>query len=255
MNKQIFLKKFSRTLRWRLPKSEADDVLADYNEIFSYNFEESNDVSIQKLGEPVQAAKLLSSPKVYYQWLVVFGIMTFCLLLAEFLLLRASFYHYPNILMYVLFLLGLAVSIVWFRSGRGENQKAPVPKKLLPMLLSLIVMTIATATIMVCLTIKVYEFISFFSLYGSIARWALQLTGTIAAAFGLFGLIKARLSDRRWRSLYVMGLTVLVECVLVLALLVSMSLDTASVYWWVPYITNFSIVGVIGLIGVGVSLC
>ncbi len=254
MNKQLFLKKFSRTLRWRLPKSEADEVLADYDEIFSHNFEESKDVSIQKLGEPVQAAKLLSNPKVYYRWLAVFGIMTFCLLLPEFLLLRASFYHYPSILMYILFLLGLAVSIVWFRSGHGENQKASVPKRLLPMLLSLIFITIATATIIVCLAMKVWEFIPF-SLYGNIACWALQLTGTIAAAFGLFGLIKARLSDRRWRSLYVMGLTVLIECVLVLALLVSMSLDTASIYWWIPYITNFSIVGVIGLIGVGVSLC
>lgn len=254
MNKQIFLKKFSRTLRWRLPKSEADEVLADYDEIFLHNFEESKDVSIQKLGEPVQAAKLLSNPKVYYQWLAVFGIMTFCLLLPEFLLLRASFYHYPSILMYILFLLGLAVSIVWFRPEHGENRKAPVPKRLLPMLLGLIVMTIVTATIIVCLVMKVCGLIPH-SLHGNIARWALQLTGTIAASFGLFGLIKARLSDRRWRSLYVMGLTVLVECVLVLALLGSMSLDTSSVYWWVPYITNFGIVGVIGLMGMGVSLC
>lgn len=254
MNKQIFLKKFSHTLRWRLPKSEADEVLADYNEIFFHNFEESKDVSIQRLGEPVQAAKLLSNPKAYYRWLAVFGIMTFCLLLPEFLLLCASFHHYLGILMYILFLLGLAVSIAWFHFGHGENQKAPVPKRLLPMLLSLIFMTIITATIIVCLAMKVWELISF-PLYGSIARWALQLTGTIAASFGLFGLIKARLSDRRWCSLYVMGLTALAECVPVLAILVSMSLDTLSVYWWVPYIINFVIVGVIGLIGVGVSLC
>lgn len=254
MNKQSFLRRFSRALRWRLPESEADEVLADYDEIFSHHFEENKDVSIQKLGEPVQAAKLLSNPKVYCRWLAVFGIMTFCLLLPEFLLLRASFYHYPSILMDILFLLGLAVSMVWFRPGYGENQKSPVPKGVLPMLLSLMAMTIAAASIMVCLTMKAWEFIPF-SLYGNIARWAVRLIGTIAAASGLFGLIKARLSDRRWRSLYVMGLTALVECVLVLALLVSMSLDKTSIYWWIPYITNFGIVGVIGLMGVGVSLC
>lgn len=254
MNKQIFLKKFSHTLRWRLPTSEADEVLADYDEIFSHHFEENQDVSIQKFGEPVQAAKLLSNPKVYYQWLAVFGIMTLCLLLSEFLLLRANFYHYPSIRMYILFLLGLAVSIIWFHPKHGEKQKAPVPKRLLLMLLSFIVITIATTAIMICLTMKVWEFIPF-SLYGNIAYRTLQLTGTIAAIFGLFGLIKARLSDPRWRSLYVMGLTVLVECVLVLALLVSMSLDTSSIDWWIPYVTHFSIVGGIGLIGVGVSLC
>ncbi len=254
MDKQIFLRKFSRTLRWRLPKSEADEVLADYSEIFSYNFEESNDVSVQKLGEPIQAARLLSNPKVYYQWLTVFGIMASCLLLSAFLLLRASFNHYPSALMYILFLSGLAVSIVWFRPGHGENRKAPLPKRLLPMLLGLMVMTIATAAIMVCLTMKVWEFIPFSS-YGNIASRALQLLGAVAAIFGLFGLIKARLSDRRWRSLYVMGLTVLVECVLVLALLVSMSLDISSIYWWAPYAANSGIVGGIGLIGVGASLC
>lgn len=254
MNKEIFLRKFSRTLRWRLPKSEADEVLADYDEIFSHDFAKKKDVSIQKLGEPVQAAKRLSNPKVYHIWLVVFGVMTFCLLLPEFLLLCASFNRYPSILIYIVFLLGLAVSIVWFRPGHGEKRKSPVPRRLLPMLLSLIALTVAAAAIMICLTVKVWEFIPL-SLYGNIARWALQLTGTIAAIFGLFGLIKARLFDCRWRSLYVLGLTVLAECVLALALLASMSLDTPSIDWWAPYITNFGIVGGIGLIYVGVSLC
>lgn len=252
MDKQTYLKQFSRTVRWRLPKSEADEVLADYDEMLSQFCGEHKDMPIQELGAPTQAAKLLSEPKTYYRWLAVFGVMVFCLLLSEFLLLRANFSHYPSGLIYTLFILGSAVSLIWFRPRRGEDRKSPVPKGLLPMLLGLLIVVVAAAVIMAGLIIQDWEFIPP-ELYGRIAYGTLLLAGTAATIFGLFGLIKARLSDRRWCSLYVMGLTGLAECVLVLALLVSTAVLPAT--WPAPYFYNLGIIGIAGSIGVGVSLC
>lgn len=136
----------------------------------------------------------------------------------------------------------------------GREAKIALAARLLSMLLVLLALVIAVAAIMAGLSLKVWAFIPP-GLYGRVAYWALLLAGTVATIFGLFGLVNARLSDRRWCSLYIMGLTILAECVFVLALLVNMSLDTASAGWWVPYVTNLGVMGIVGLIGVGISLC
>lgn len=254
MDKQTYLKKFSRIVRLKLPKPEADAVLADYNEMFSEYSGENKEIPIQEFGKPAQAAQFLSEPKAYHRWLVLFCALAFCLLLSEFFLLRAKFNHYPTVRMYILLILGCAGSLIWFRPQQGEKQKSPLPQRLLSMLLVLLALVIAVAAIMAGLSLKVWAFIPP-GLYGRVAYWALLLAGTVATIFGLFGLVNARLSDRRWCSLYIMGLTILAECVLVLALLVNMSLDTASAGWWVPYVTNLGVMGIAGLIGVGISLC
>lgn len=254
MDQKIYLKKFARAVRWRLPQSEADEVLADYQEMFSQRSESQEDLPLQELGDPVQAAKLLSEPKPYYRWLAGFGVMVLCLLLSELLLLRANFSRYPSGLIDALFILGTASSILWFRPRRGEGRKSPFPKRLLSMLLGLLVIIVGVAAIMASLITQAWKFIPP-ELYGRIAHGTLLLAGAVAAIFGLFGLIEARLSDRRWCSLYVMGLTGLAQCVLVLALLVSPALDASSSAWLIPYTCNLGIIGIVGFIGVGVSLC
>ncbi len=125
MDQQTYLKKFSHFVRWRLPKPEADEVLADYEALFSERLPGNDDAWIQNLGEPLEAARLLTEPKVY----------------------------------------------------------------------------------------------------------------------------------RRWRALYIMGLMVLVECVLVIANLVSMDLGSLSSGWWVSRAVSLSAIGLAGLAGAGVSLC
>ena len=57
MDKQTYLKKFSYAVRWRLSKQEADEVLADYEELFSQAPREDDDLVIQKLGAPSPAAR------------------------------------------------------------------------------------------------------------------------------------------------------------------------------------------------------
>lgn len=131
MDAQTYLKKFSRIVRWKLPKSEADEVLADYQEMLA----QCSGETTQAFGQPAQAARLLSEPKMYYRWLAVFGLLTFCLLLSEFFLLRASFAQYPTVRMYLLLFVGLIGSLLWFQPQPGEDCKSSLPKGLGPMLL------------------------------------------------------------------------------------------------------------------------
>ena len=66
MDKQTYLKKFSRIVRWKLPKSEADAVLADYNEMFSEYSGGNKEIPIQEFGKPAQAAQFLFEPNSFF---------------------------------------------------------------------------------------------------------------------------------------------------------------------------------------------
>ena len=105
MDAQTYLKKFSRIVRWKLPKSEADEVLADYQEMLA----QCSGETTQAFGQPAQAVRLLSEPKMHYRWLAIFALLAFCLLLSEFFLLRASFAQYPTVRMYLLLFVGRCV--------------------------------------------------------------------------------------------------------------------------------------------------
>lgn len=250
MDQNTYLKKFSRVVRWRLPESEADEVIADYHALLTQCSEESTQV----FGQPEHAARLLSEPKSYRRWLMAFDLLALCLLLSEFFLLRASYPQYPAVRMYVLFFLGSVGSLLWFRPQPGEGHKPRLPKGLCPLLLGLLVLAAAVVGLLTGLMQGVWQALPA-GLYGRIANGSLLLSGTIAAISGLFGLINARLSDRRWCSLYILGLTTLIESVLVHALLVNMSLDTSTANWWMPYVIHFGVVGIAGLLGAGRALC
>lgn len=254
MDKQTYMKKFSYAVRWRLPKPEADEVLADYEEIFS-GCPAGNDGSfIQELGGPLEAARLLTEPGEYRRWLAAFGFMAVCLLLPEFLLLRARFNRYPLAAMCFLLIIGTAISQAWFWPRRGEGGRRPFPKKLFLLLGCLLVIMAAAAAILAGLAAGIWELLPP-AMYGTAAYRIMGAAGTAAAMAGLFGLVKARMSDRRWRALYVMGLMVLTECVLAIAVLVSMDISASSSAWWASYAAGSGIIGLVGLAGTGVSLC
>ncbi len=255
MEQTVYLKKFSHALHWRLPKSEAEDILADYNDLLSQHLKDDPDFTIEKIGDPFQAARMLSDAKAYHRWLAAFGVMAFCLLVCEFLLLRSRFSVLSGAVAHILYLAGAAAALGWFFPRRRENRRSPFPKGLLPLVLGMLALGAAVgAIIFLCITQTTWDLIPA-ALNGRAARWALWLIGTGASVVAVFGLIQARLSNRRWCSLYIMGLTLLTECVLVLMLLTSMSLDTSSLHWWMPYLLDFSLTGGVGLAAAGVSLC
>lgn len=177
-----------------------------------------------------------------------------CLLLPEVMLLKASFYQSPKNLLLLLLVTGTAISLVWFRPARGCRKKNALPKGLVPALLLLAMLALAAALILSGLAAGIWRSLSPSS-YGRTAFWTLLLAGTSAAILGGWGLVKARISDRRWRSLYILGLTVLAECVLILSVCVSINLDACSPHWWTSFAVDCSILGLIGLAGGGEALC
>lgn len=253
MKKQAYFKQITFFVRWRLPKREADEVLADYAEILSQRPENNDTALMQELGPPFHAARMLTDPNTYRRWLAAFGGMVLCLLLPELLLLRTMFYQEPTAFLAALLAFGTVISLIWFRPRRAE-EKTPLPKGVLTVLLGLLMLIVVSGLVLASLFAGVWTHLAP-GLYGTTARWTLWLCGSVAAIAGLFGLVKARTADRRWRALYVMGLHMLVACVMVIAVLTSMRIDTLSFHWWVPYAVHCGVVGLTGLVCTGVSLC
>ena len=251
MNKKTYMKKFSRVVRWRLQKSEADEVLNDYEEMLLNHAEYDNDSLIQELGEPLQAVRLLTEPKAYHLWLSVFSVMAFCLLLPEIMLLWAPFSWKPWYWLPELLLVGIFTSLVWFRPCR-KGIRCPLPNGFISIAATLLLGALAGGGVIWSPTIGAWEWIPF-GMYGSAAKWTLWIVGSVGAMAGLWGLVQARMSDFRWRALYVMGLTILIECTIIISLLTSM--DPHSANWCIPYTATFSITGILGIAAVGVSLC
>lgn len=252
MDKEAYIRKFTYLVRWKLDAAEADSVLDDYMEIFSH-FPIRDRSLTQAFGTPSQAIRLLVDQKSYFRWLATFCIMVSCSLVPEAMLLRTSFYSYPSIPMYGILLLGvIASALVFHRRHRARTMSCP--KGLLPVLVGLVLLVTFSTLILYGLASGRWIFLNI-GAYGSVARATLQLTGTASVVLGVGGLIQARITDHRWCALYILGLTVLIICVLIMAILCSMTLDTTQSDWWVPYAVRIAIVGGIGVVCTGLMLC
>lgn len=78
LNKQTYLKRFSRLVRWRLPAGEADDVTADYAELIEAH-PQDGEALLKNLGTPFAAAMHLKSFREYRRWMTVFVLLGLCL--------------------------------------------------------------------------------------------------------------------------------------------------------------------------------
>lgn len=249
MDRHTYMRAFTRQVRWRLPKPEADGVLADYKELLCQRPVDQDVGLVQDLGSPSQAARLLTERKPYYRWLVLFCGMVFCLLLPTVMLLRTAFFQSSAIPMALLLLLGMGASLAQFHPHPG-TRKAPIPKALLVSLLVLLAGLAAVGWILGCLMSGAWTHWPL-AWYGVAAHWTLSLAGIAGAVCGVLGLVGARVADRRWSALYILGLTVLVVCVMIHAFLVSL----VTTDLWTPYAVRWGVMGAVGLIGTGVSLC
>lgn len=249
MDAQTYMRRFSRWVRWRLPGAEADSVLADYADILTQRQDGDGAALVRDLGEPRQAARLLTEPRTYRRWLAAFAGMAVCLLLLLWMLLRERAYQLPAAL--VPFFLGMALWLVRFRPHR-ELRGTPIPRGLIRLLAAMAGIIAAAAIVVGSLFFGVWENWPP-AWYGVTAHWTLCLAGTAGAGAGLFGLVKARISDRRWSALYVLGLTVLVISATVAETQHTLAVFTAD--WWVPCAIQCGVAGVVGAVGTGGALC
>ena len=217
LTREQYLKQFSRAVRWRLPPQESEDAIADYRELI---FQEERDESklVEELGEPVQAAHLLTDVKSYRRWLAVFAVLAYGL----FLLAKWDFTGHSSIYLsshdqwwYPVWVMavGLPLSLYWFR--RHGQKNGLLPRWLIPVLA---VALMAGAAVMVwAWHVMAPEFLERVAAEPTRSQllkqvWLLgdllMFGGAGSALAALAGLVLARCRDRRWLALYILCLTV-----------------------------------------------
>lgn len=249
MDKQTYLRRFSRVARWRLGSAEAADVVADYADLLERRTPEQQSTLVEDLGKPAAAARLLTEEKPYRCWLWSFWIMVACLLLPELLLIGPYLSGQPRPMEYGAFAMGLALALVWFHPS-GEKTKRP--RMLLGLLAVMAVLWIAAGFVLRCLFTGAWKSWPPES-YGPTAFYTLALTSTVAVALGILGAVRARTDNRRWAALYMLGLTTAMVCLQILTTLVGLS--AVDTHWLQREGVRWAVVGGIGLVGTGVILC
>ena len=263
LTREQYLKKFSRAARWRLPPQESEEAIADYQELI---FREERDESklVEELGEPVQAAHLLTDVQTYRRWLKVFAVLAFGLfLLAKWAFMgHTSFYFsfaeqwwYPVWVMAV----GLPLSLYWFR--RHGQKNGPLSKRL--------VLALAVVLIAGCVVMYGIWDVTGAVMYEQVSehRWrllqqvhlvltAMMYVGTFSALAAFAGLVLAKCYDRRWLAVYILGVTVAAMIGFVTFNFKGINLDYPTADVIQSYLFARLIpIGAAGLLGTGVALC
>jgi len=270
MTQKQYMVKFSRSARWRLGAAEAEEAIRDYREMV---YQEGRDEAklVEELGDPVQAAWLLTDAKVYKRWIKVFVILAFGLFLMSkwawigMVFVRIAEYDeiwYPVWVMAV----GLALSLVWFR--RHGQKSGPLSKRLLLSLAVVLILGLAviglTWHVLDPKFLETYAKLIYKKGVGSalyqqfiLYRELIIDGGTFCPVIALIGLVLARCRDRRWLALYALALTAAALCVMTgfwersLAITAPSMVDARRFYLFSKLIP----VGIAGLIGTGVALC
>lgn len=266
LTREQYLKKFSRSVRWRLTPQEAAEAIADYREMV-YQPEREESKLVEELGAPVRAARLLTDVKTYRRWLAVFAVLAFGLFwmvkwcwtgrIQIYEILGKGCYWYPVWVM----MAGLVLSQYWFR--RHRQKSGPLSKRLI--LGSALVL--AAGAVIVGWAWHVTgpgfsERIIVEPYGGPLTKqvWVLQFLlrygGCACTLTALAGLVLAKCYDRRWLALYALALTVAVLCVILVFWTSHIDLtrfgsDELRIY----YFPRMVLVGTAGLIGTGVALC
>lgn len=260
-----YLKQFSRAVRWRLPPQESEDAIADYRELI---FQPERDESrlAEELGEPVQAAHLLTDVRAYRRWLAVFAVLAFGLfLLTKWawtgMTVTTGFFSYSNV-WYPVWVMaaGLLLSLYWFR--RHGQKNGPMSRWLL--LALAVVLACGVGTLAWNWYVLSPEFLDFYSeTYPHVIPWQIILQrelvtegGWVCALIALAGLVLAKCYDRRWLALYVLSVTVAALCGFILLHMHRMDMSYAISSSIQAYLFARLIpIGAVGLIGTGVALC
>lgn len=265
LTREQYLKKFSRSVRWRLPPQDAEEAIADYRELI---FQEGRDETklAEELGDPVQAARLLTDTKTYHQWQKVFAVLAFGLLVLAkwdftgFMNLRLSFPEewWPSVWVMAV---GLPLALYWFRR-HGQKNGALSGRLVLALITELIA---GTGVIY-----WIWDISGRMHFYNQTASGTMGVTnqevnqlfaammyvGTLSALAALVGLVLARCRDRRWLALYTLGLTVAVMIAFSTFVIRWVDLSMSSSYELRPYLfAHIFPIGAVGLIGTGVALC
>lgn len=209
MKRRSYRERLVRAVRWRVSETDANEIISDYDEILSQWPDNQDDAIIENIGEPVQVARMLVQKKEYHRWLLVFCSLIFCLFLQESVLLGISFGRGSSLIVNWFFLLGLVISLLYIIPHHKIKDKRS--RSLLVLLLVMLVSTAVGFIFLIGLLMQLWTTIPD-SQYGPISYCVLLFLGTTSAILGVYGLVQARLENRRWIVLYVLGLSILTAC-------------------------------------------
>lgn len=275
--KKDYMTRLERAARWRLPPQEAEDVIADYRDIVS-NPPRTEEQLRREVGDPEQVIKLLvSPPRAYRVWQAVFAVMAACILTLG---ISPTAIGYPFWRIYFdgytehplgipVTVLGAVTALVWFRWQGRKEERLP---RAIPILLAVFLACIG-GVLWFCWACA-RDFDGFLQMWGTmrpliaigpnssvprstyLCRLVMEYGSAIISLIGAFALLKARMGDRRWSAVYVLGLTAMLAALFVLDLTGRMDPTGISIEAALrQMLAQCSVIAAIGLIGTGVALC
>lgn len=278
-----YMARLERAARWRLPRQEAEEIVADYRDIVA------DPELLQGLGSPRDVIRPLTQPRPYRIWLAVFAALCACILIPGINIIG----FFPNLarlcfaldtwsawdwapLMHlgpVLAALGCVGTVVWFRRDGLKGEK--LPRAVIVLLAVLGLWTAALLAVDFCWIRDPQGFagmwgwgrLHYFGLtYGpldyqasrtlDLLLTATQYGGGVLLLVGISALVKARIGDRRWAAVYVLSaaaLIVTLETFILLCVQDPRPGGVPIVQW--SSLAYFSIVALAGAAGTGVALC
>lgn len=258
--KKDYLSSLSRAARWCLPPAEAAEVVEDYRDLIQQE-SRSEEALRRDLGTPKDAVGQLVQVKAYHRWLAVFAALAVCALFPAVGPILSRLFWWSEFFWFVqldwaYLAAGGVLSFIWFQ--RNGRKAGALPRGIFSaMLVPLVGMVWSWYIALSALywQTELYEFLTKNPMLGPHIYLSLLCGGFIMGLAGLFGLIRARMGDRRWRAVYVLGLGGAVLSMSVWALLSSMDLSFSDTGWQTPILLRYIAITVLGLVGTGVSLC
>ena len=256
--KRDYFSRLSLWARWYLPEKEAAEVLEDYREIVEGRSEEE---LRRDIGKPKDAVRCLVLPKTYHRWLMVFGMLAACELVPAMMSVNQFFLlPIPYFIRYSALAFAIGISLLWFRrEGRREER---FPKAVLFWMVLLLIGMLWAGFLAWAVLSENWTTIGFLFpsenpaemnvSRGQYIQLSLIWSGVIMTAVSLFGIIKARLGDRRWCALYIFALTGSLVALSVYGILTRMSFSPG---WQMIVASRIAFLTAAGLAGTAVSLC
>lgn len=255
--KKTYMDRLARWALWRLPREEAESVIADYQDIVNHPPGTEEEL-VRRLGKPQDVVGLLTDSRPYTVWLGVFILLSLCALAPCFSDDNSALWvHYFDFIAYILSVLGTLGVLVWFRRYGAKEQRMP---KALPIVLTVLIAWCGGLILFNWLWMR--DPIAYVQatewLEPYIGNFTMVVTrvfrfGSIAAALaGVWGLVKARTGDRRWIAVYIMALSSVL--LMIGSLLLMRTLASFGDGWYWPYLWQYIIIFLAGLIGTGAAL-
>lgn len=241
--KKDYMSRLRRWARWYLGAEEAVEVISDYEELAAGR---SDEALARDLGAPRKAMRQLVDKATFSRWyrggLFPMG------LLSLIPLLYLLFGCFPRTLSGCLIPCAGCLFALWYWGVKPRTPRVPLPKGLLPALLALLLVFLAVSAFLQWLLRIPYTGLEF-------PAWLIgwhHAVGILCALFvaaGIYGMVLARMYDRRWRALYILAQTAFVAATVLMKPLTSLNLESVIAGEFAPYTAAWAVAAAFGLLG------